>query len=256
MDELRNLLAEMQNLLIKVSKEELTKAQVISARRILKRKIEKTYGHLLNTLPAAPKFKLLYHFRIVTQQYNNMLNQMSRGGFLRKNSLLSTRDMRELAGMIDFVFTVPYVNRARHHLLDYFDVEIDNAKAQQEAQQLFDKVQESDSPFVQVSTQDTKCYICYHWVGVIGTVGRDVEGYPRLDGMFPIHRRCIHRLIPIPVPSTYSPAPTWLIGATRKEYYQKMKEVPGGKEMMREFFKPSSNSKRGRVKKVLNSLLT
>lgn len=157
--------------------------------------------------------------------------------YSRKVRDLSFNELRDLTRKIDRALTVQYKNNARHNFYSYLKNYLEDTIGRMTAEEYFDKMVGDGVIFVEVTETPTKCFICLPWLGKVGTIGQTVEGYPRLDGLFPIHFKCVHRIVPCATPSLDRVPPQWLIGATRQDYYDHMRETEEGRKILREYRK-------------------
>lgn len=184
--------------------------------------------------------------------------------FLRENVVVDKTDLNRavlsnLFTKMEDIFSVTYKNGAKHELDDYLDSAILDDLAKKEAEITYNNLIEQDITFVRVSSQESinTCYLCIPWLGTVGTVGKDVDGYPRLDGMFPIHQRCVHYLIPISeAEANISIAPKWAWTANKSEYYYRyISSTEGRIEQARLNHEYYLSSKAKRIRKLVNEFL-
>lgn len=180
--------------------------------------------------------------------YTNSWKLLDDAFKLPTNALLVSTTRKKVAAQIANVFTVPYKNGARHNFREYLDGVVDSVISKQIAAEQFEGYLEDGVVFAMVSTEPTRCYICSPWLGTVGTIGEDRPGYPRIDNLFPIHVRCIHRIIPADVDIPHKIVESWCINAEPKEYYRRFVATPEGKEIQRQVNK--DNYQRSRIAKI------
>jgi hypothetical protein len=167
------------------------------------------------------------------------------------------KQLKVLAEKIDSALTVRYTNNSRNNFYNYLKGYVEDYLGRQEAEEYFGEMISAGTVFVQVTNTPTKCFICIPWLGRVGTIGKTVEGYPRLDGLFPIHFKCVHRIVPyIGIPPQELVPPDWMLNASRKDYYDHMKATEEGRKILREYRKSFGDfSKSKRVFNTTISLL-
>lgn len=209
-------------------------------------KVERAMTHLINKLKYTYRHlqsqaldDKMYNLWIVNQRvYRNLSTNIqefySEFNLNRDIFYDSLNNLKQLAKRIDRVFTVQYKDGSKHHFMEYMQGVLDYEYAKKESKIKYDDYIANNVVFVMVSTEFTNCFICTPWLGTTGTIGQDVEGFPRLDDMFPIHYRCIHRIIPCGADVIKIPPPDWVLTADRKEYYRRFTATTEGREIMRE----------------------
>lgn len=211
------------------------------------RQLEKLEKEIpISTLPA-DRIKALNNI------YFNVFNFINRGERL---TIGEVKSALYFADEIDRVASVKYLNGARHAFSEYMESYIDGILGKKLAEDKYERMIKNGTLFVQVSTTPTVCYICKPWLGKIGTIGHDVPGYPRLDNMFPIHWRCIHRIEPLLGRPDLSMVPeSWMLTANRQEYYRRyMEDEENRKEWNRYKREYVKNYKTERVNFIYNQL--
>lgn len=132
------------------------------------------------------------------------------------------RDLITAAKRIDDIFCIKYSNGSKHHMLNY----VDSVLSVQAINELKASVNPS-TPYGMISTEQTWCYLCTPWLGVVGSVGQNVEGLVRLDSVWPFHIRCIHRIKLLgELPTDIKQPEEWMLTANRREYYRRFVQDP------------------------------
>jgi hypothetical protein len=165
--------------------------------------------------------------------------------------------LNQIATKLDDVLNISYKDGSRHNAITYLDGVLQETIAREDIERSVNRMIREKILFAQVSTNETSrtCYLCQPWLGTVGTIGQDVPGYPRLDGLFPRHGRCIHYLIPFSGGELHV-APEWAWTADKNEYYKRFVSTEEGKRAQAELNHIYyMNSKPKRIQQIKRAIL-
>lgn len=189
---------------------------------------------------------------------NNMYINSVQYMWRRENQIpISPTEIPSRVFEVDQLLTVKYRDGSRHYFTDLLSGAAETTFNSEVQKDLLDRAYKKGLTFGIVSSESTKCYICIPWLGKVGSIGMDIPGYIRLDGVFPIHWKCIHRVLPIANKDVakYENPPDWVVGATRKDYYAKMAETDEGRRTLYEYRQQEGmNTKGKRLKRMAGKL--